>query len=135
MSAQFSTIAQTIAVPPSRLPELPTALAEYGSALPLRPADPASPSTVTLLGHIDREGSPDLRAGALELDESGNLLPGSSVSWTELTDGRLAFSGHWSSAFLAAFGVDSRLDGISILTPEQLSALTPTPEGEAPPEP
>jgi hypothetical protein len=120
MSAQFSTLAQTVAVPPERLAELPAALAEYGSALPLRPADPQSPSTVTLLGHIDREGSPDLRAGEL----------GVSVTGTELTDGRLAFSGHWSLAFLAAFGVDSRLDGISILTPAQLATLTPTPEGE-----
>jgi hypothetical protein len=120
MSAQFATIAQTIAVPPERLAELPAALAEYGSALPLRPADPASPATVTLLGHIDREGSPDLRAGEL----------GVSVTGTELTDGRLAFSGHWSLAFLAAFGTDTRLDGISILTPAQLATLTPAPDPE-----
>lgn len=114
----FSATAQILAVPVALLDQLPDALAEYGSTLPLRPADPASPATVTLLGHIDREGSTDLRAGEL----------GVSVTGQPLTDGRIAFTGHWATAFIAALGEDERLDGIDILTPSQLAALTPDPE-------
>jgi hypothetical protein len=114
----FSATAQILAVPVALLGQLPDALAEYGSALPLRPADPESPTVVTLLGHLDREGSPDLRAGEL----------GVSVTGQPLTDGRLAFSGHWSTAFVAALATDTRLDGITLLTAEQLATLTPDPE-------
>ena len=121
----FSDTAQILAVPVALLDQLPDALAEYGSALPLRPADPESPETVTLLGHLDREGSPDLRAGELGVSVTGQPLP----------DGRLAFSGHWSTAFVDALATDTRLDGITLLTAEQLATLTPAPEGEAPPEP
>jgi hypothetical protein len=115
----FSDTAQILAVPVALLDQLPDALAEYGSALPLRPADPESPTVVTLLGHLDREGSPDLRAGEL----------GVSVTGQPLLDGRLAFSGHWSAAFLAALATDTRLDGITLLTAAELATLTPAPEG------
>jgi hypothetical protein len=116
----FSAAAQILAVPVALLEQLPEALAEYGAELPLKPADAASPRIVTLLGHLDREGSEDLRAGDL----------GVSVVGQTLTDGRMAFSGHWSTAFLAAIGIDARLDGVGILTQEQYQAAMPT--GEEP---
>jgi hypothetical protein len=119
MSA-FSPTSQIVAVPVSLLGQLPEALAEYGAELPLKPADAASPRIVTLLGHLDREGSEDLRAGDL----------GVSVVGQTLTDGRMAFSGHWSTAFLAAIGIDARLDGVGILTQEQYQAAMPQGEDE-----
>jgi hypothetical protein len=119
MSAFFFT-SQIVAVPVSLLGQLSEALAEYGAELPIKPADPNSETVVTLLGHLDREGSEDLRAGEL----------GVSVSGQPLIDGRLAFSGHWSTAFLAAIGTDARLAGVEILTAEQYQAAMPQGDGE-----
>jgi hypothetical protein len=116
----FSPTSQIVAVPVSLLGQLPEALAEYGAELPIRPADPQSESVVTLLGHLDREGSEDLRAGEL----------GVSVSGQPLIDGRLAFSGHWGTAFLAAIGTDERLAGVEILTAEQYQAAMPGGENQ-----
>lgn len=105
-----------LSVPAHRLADVAQARETYGVELPFRPLDVGGATVKTLLGHRDREGSDDLRAGVLGLTVTGTLL----------TDGSLAFSGHFVQAFVDALGTDPLLEGCEILTAEQFTAMQPT---------
>jgi hypothetical protein len=87
----------------------------YGMTLPLRPREVGGEVVRTLLGHKDREGSDDLRAGIL----------GTTVTGTPLTDGTIAFCGHFAQGFVDALDTDPLLAGCRVLTAEEFESLLP----------
>jgi hypothetical protein len=99
---------------------------DYGFDLPIRVGGPVRR---TLIGHIDREGSNDLRAGRFKTYPEEIAPPGDpfTVVPIPLTDGRHAVAGEWSPAFIAALSTDSRIAAVDILTQEQFQALLPFP--------
>lgn len=111
----FTAQSIILSVPAARLADVAKARETYGEHLPFRPREVGGETVKTLLGHIDREGSDDLRAGVL----------GSTVTGIELTDGSLAFSGHFVQAFVDALGTDPLLSGCVVLTEEQFTNLLP----------
>jgi hypothetical protein len=111
----FTAESIIFAVPATSLANVAQARETYGEHLPFRPVDTNSETVKTLLGHRDREGSDDLRAGVL----------GMTVTGTALTDGSIAFRGHFVQAFVEALGVDPLLAGCRILTEAEFSNLLP----------
>lgn len=109
----FSSSQTILAVPPDDLANLAQVREDYGAPLPIRPAVEGGPEILTLLGHIDREGSSDLRAGQLAV----------SVAPIMLSDGRAAFIGHFSDAFLAALEIDPLMENCAILAEGEFAAL------------
>lgn len=114
--ADFSEESQTVAVAPEIVSDIEELRAAYGADLSIAPRNPASPTLRVIMGHRDREGSDDLRAALL----------GETVAGIPLTDGRIAFTGHWALDLIAAWEAD--LIPAEELTPAQLAALTPDPE-------
>lgn len=113
----FSKSPIILSVPANRIADVAQARETYGEFLPLRPLEAGGEVVKTLLGHLDREGSDDLRAGVL----------GVTVAGTQLTDGSVAFFGYIATRFLSAIGTDSLLDGVKILTEEEYISLLPKP--------
>lgn len=105
-----------LSVPNSKLADIITARDRYGLNLPLRPRDVGSEVIKTLLGHKDRDGSGDLRAGVL----------GTTVIGVPLPNDRTAFRGHFSQGLIDALGVDPLLSGCEILTEEEFSNIIPS---------
>jgi hypothetical protein len=97
---------------PSMLAAMPALLAQHGHPLLVTPRNPHSETVVTLLGHLDRQGSDDLRAA--------NWTP------TMLTNGKIALSGHWSTSLIAAWE-QGDIEAEEI-TAAQLEALRPEEE-------
>jgi hypothetical protein len=74
---------------PQTLAAMPALLEAHGHPLPVTPRNANSETVVTLLGHLDRQGSDDLRAA--------NWTP------TALKNGMIALSGRWSTSLIAAW--------------------------------
>lgn len=106
-----------LAVPPADLVHIASVRETYGSLLPVKPGVENSPEVVTLLGHPDRAGEPELRAGLL----------GVTVAGLPLTDGRLVFCGYVTTAFLAALETDPLLANCELLDEAELQVLRPQP--------
>jgi len=104
-----------LSVQTSSLPNIIEAREKYGEFLPFRPGGPESEGIKTLLGHKDRAGSDDLRAGIF----------GTTVIGVELNDGTLAFIGHYAQGLIDALGVDPLTEGVRVLTEEEFEALLP----------
>ena len=109
------TTEKILSVPTASLANLIEAREKYGEYLPFCPLEPDHGGIKTLLGHKDRDGSDDLRAGFF----------GTTVIGVELTDGTLAFIGHYAQGLIDAIGVDPLTDGVRVLTVEEFNGLLP----------